>query len=576
MNRLDRAIIAGLVLVVAIAAIAIGGPALTTVRPNQTPSPSTAAAQATYREGVLGRPTAVNPLAARTEADRDLVALVFEGLITLDPDGDPRPALARSWDTTPDGKTWTFHLRPDARWHDGEPVTADDVVFTVAMLKDPEYHGPGAGSWTGVTATRVDAATVRFDLDPPIAGFASLATQAIAPSHLLGDTPASGLPDDPFGAQPIGSGPYAVVELDRDHAVLEPASAVAAPADAPDATRPPSIDPLATTRPAAHEEAAVPSIDRIEFRFFDDATGLGDAWRADQLDAVSGLDPAAAAALLDAPGSRILRDPSTTVTAVALNLRPDHPELGDARTREALLQAIDRSRLVGVAWGGYATAADSLIPPTSWAFDATASPHVARDLKAAAKALTDAGWKKAKDGWHLGKAADPQRIELLVPKRDASPVLAAVGAQVAADWTALGFTVTVEEVDPAVIAADRLRTGEFTAAIVQVAVGHDPDLYPLLASTQTRTGGANVFGVQDATLDDLLEAARKPGPDEARKAAFSAVEKQLAQGSYVLPIAWPERVTVLDSRVEGPAVRIVGDGSERFWDVLDWRLADDR
>ncbi|HEY7131213.1 MAG TPA: peptide ABC transporter substrate-binding protein [Candidatus Limnocylindrales bacterium] len=576
MNRLDRAIIAGLVLVVAIAAIAIGGPALT-ARPTQTAKPSAAATQAAYREGVLGRPTSVNPLAARTEPDRDLVALVFEGLITLDPDGDPRPALARSWDTSPDGKTWTFHLRPDARWHDGEPVTADDVVFTVTMLKDPEYRGPGAGSWNGVTATRVDDTTVRFDLDPAIAGFTSLATQAIAPAHLLGDTPAAGLADDPFGTQPVGSGPYALVEIDRDHAVLEPASAVAAPADAADATRPPSIDPLATIRASAHDEVvAVPSIDRIEMRFFDDPAALADAFRTGQVDAVSGLDPAAAGGLLDTPGSRILRDPATTLTAVALNLHPDHPEFADAKTREALLMAIDRPRLVSVAWSGYASPADTLIPPTSWAFDAKASPPVAHDLKAAAKALTDAGWKKAKDGWHLGKAADPQRIELLVPQRDANPVLAAVGAQVAADWTALGFTVTVEEVDPAVIAADRLRTGDFTAAIVQVAVGHDPDLYPLLASTQTRTGGANVFGLQDAALDDLLETARTPAPDDARKAAFSAVEKRLAEGTYVLPIAWPDRVVVLDSRVVGPAVRIVAEGSERFWDVLDWRLADDR
>ncbi len=575
MNRLDRLIIAGLVLAVAVAAIAIGGPAIAP-KPTGSAVPSSAATFAVYREGILGRPTSVNPLAARTQADRDLVALVFEGLVTMDPDGAPRPALAQSWDTTADGTSWTFHLRPDARWHDGEAVTADDVVFTVNMLKDPDYHGPGAGSWTGVTATSLDAMTVRFDLDPPIAGFPALASQAIAPNHLLGDTPAAGMADDPFGAQPVGSGAYAIVELDRDHAVLEPASTVAAPAAGPIASRAPSIDPLATARPTAHGGAAQPGIDRIELRFFDDGGALADAFRSGQLDAASGLDPAAASALSDSPGARLLREPTTTLTAVALNLRPTHPELSDSRTRTALLEAIDRSRVLTVAYGGIASNATGLVPPTSWAFDGTASPPIPHDLKAAAKNLTDAGWTKAKDGWHAGKAKDPQRLELILPDHAKSPVLAAVGAQVAADWTALGFTVTVVEVDPAVIAADRLRTGDFTAAIVSVAIGHDPDLYPLLASSQTRTGGANIFGLQDPKLDDLLEAARKPGPLDVRMTAFSAIQKQLAGQAYVLPIAWPDTAVVLGPRVQGPVNRQVADGSERFWDVLTWRLADDR
>ncbi len=575
MNRLDRAIIAGLVVVVAIAAIAIGGPALGPT-PTQTTTPSTVAAVSAYREGILGRPTAVNPLAARTQADRDLVALVFEGLVTMDPDGAPRPALARSWETSPDGATWTFHLRPDAYWHDGEQVTANDVVFTVATLEDPDYRGPGAGSWTGVTATPVDPLTVRFDLDPAFAGFAALATQPIAPFHLLGDTSAGAMADDPFGSQPVGSGPYALVELDRDHAVLEPASTVAAPADGPVASHRPSIDPLATTRPSIRDGAARPAIDRIDLRFFDDPDELGDAFRSGQLDAASGLDPAAAATLGDEPGSRVLREPSTTLTAVALNLRPSHPELGDARTRAALLGAIDRGRLLTVAYGGLASSAEGLIPPSSWAFDGAASPPIAHDLKAAAKALKEAGWTKQKDGWHLGKASEPQRLELIIPDHATSPVLAAVGSQVAADWTALGFTVTVAEMDPAVIAADRLRTGEFTTAIVSVAVGHDPDLYPLLASTQTRTGGANVFGLQDASLDNLLETAREPGPANTRATAFSEIQKRLSAGDFVLPIAWPDTVVVLGPRVQGPVSRTVADGSERFWDVLTWRLADDR
>jgi len=577
MNRLDRVIVAGLVLVIAIAAFAVGGQALLPKpAPSTAPVPSAAAGPAVYREGVLGRPTAVNPLAARTQADRDLVALAFEGLLSLDPDGKPRPGLARSWETSADGATWTFHLRPDATWHDGEPVTAADVVFTVAMLKDPAYRGPGAGSWSGVTATAVDDRTVRFDLDPALAGFATLATQPIAPVHLLGDVQAGDLPDDPFGSQPVGSGPYAVVELDRDHAVLEPATAVAAPADSGEPSAQPTTDALATASPAARDTRPQPAIDRIELRFFDDPAALADAFRAGDLDAASGLDPGAASTLAQTPGSRLLREPATTLVAVALNLRPSHPELSDPGTRAALLQAIDRDRLVSVAYGGLATRADGLVPPSSWAFDAADTPPVGHDLRAAAAGLKAAGWTKKADGWHGGPAKDPTTLELVFPTAESNPVLAAIGSQVAADWRDLGFSVNVVQEDPATIAADRLRSGDYTAAVVPIELGHDPDLYPLLASSQTQTGEANVFGVQDQDLDPLLEAARRPASDADRTAAWAAVQKRLAAQTYLLPIAWPDTVVVLGKRVQGPVERTVADGSERFFDVLDWRLADDR
>jgi peptide/nickel transport system substrate-binding protein len=577
MNRIDRLVIAGLVLVLALAAVAIGGPALAPKPPSSSATPSSATAAAPpYREGILSRPTNVNPFAARTQADRDLIALVFEGLITRGADGTPKPALARSWTSTPLGDAWTFELDPGHHWQDGEPVTADDVVFTVETLQDPDYHGPGAGSWGGITVSADGPSTVRFVLTTPIGGFLELATQPIAPRHLLGDTPISGMADAPFGKDPIGSGPYAVNELDRDHAILEPAVAASAPDPGATSSSSSAGDPLATPSPTRRPDGSRVGLPIIDLQFFDDATALEMAFRNGELDAVSGLDPAAATALSATPGARAIRDPSTTLAAVVLNLHPSEAGFADPRTRLALLTAINREQIVSVVFGGAAARADSLIPPSSWAFDATVSPPVRRDLKAAAKLLGMADWKKASDGWHQSGAKTPRTINLLVPDRTSNPVLFAVGSQIAADWRALGFTVNVVETDPAIIAADHLRTGDYEAAVVDIAIGHDPDLYPLLASSQIRTGGANVIGLQDPVLDDLLIMARKPAADAARIAAFSALQKRLAGGTYLLPIAWPDDVIVVAQRVVGPAVREVADGSERFGDVLTWRLADDR
>jgi peptide/nickel transport system substrate-binding protein len=576
MNRTDHAVIGGLVLLLGVITVLIGAPALAPATAVPSPRP-TPAELLPYREGVLGRAVSVNPLAARTQADRDLVALVFDGLVARGPDGTLVPDLATRWTVDPTGKTWTFSLRPDASWQDGEPVTADDVVFTIDVLRDPAYTGPGAGSWPEVTPTAVDERTVRFDLATPLGGFLELATQPIAPAHLLRDLPVDTLADDPFGRAPVGSGPFVLTELDDEQAVLEPSASVqlGAPGAEPSAVVIPS-DPLATTTPTKRPTVPQPLLSRMEFRFFEDAAALEAAFRSGTLDAVSGLTPRDAADLALATSARGLRYPGTTLTTVILNQRPSHPELRDPAVRLALLQALNRGGIVADAFGSAAVVADAPIPPTSWAFDATASAPVAPDGKAALAALKKAGWKKVDGHWRPAGANEPYTLEILSPDASMNPALHAVAQDVADGWNAAGILSRVVEADAATPMADRLRKGEFAAAVVDISIGHDPDLYPLLASSQTQTGGLNVAGVQDATLDALLTTARQATTDDARKAAYTALQTQLAAGRYLLPIAFADEVVVARDTLENVVVQPVSDGSDRFWDVLTWRLANGR
>ncbi len=142
-----------------------------------------------YVEGVLGRPSSVSPLTARTQADRDLVALLFPGLVRNGPGGTIVPDLAERWSVDKAGKTWTVDIRPDARWHDGSPVTSDDVVFTIETLQDPAYTGPSATSWSEVTVSAVTPHQVRFTLDTPLGGFLQALTQPIAPATCSATSP---------------------------------------------------------------------------------------------------------------------------------------------------------------------------------------------------------------------------------------------------------------------------------------------------------------------------------------------------------------------------------------------------
>ena len=224
MTRRDRGFIAVLLTVLIASSMVVLLPTdagLPTA--SETPAPTTVAARP-YREGFVGQPTSVSPFGATTAADRALVALTFSGLVRLGTDGDPVPDLAASWTIDPAGRSYTFQLRPDATWQDGQPVTAHDVEFTIGALKDPAYTGPGGASWRDVSVTVLGPRTVRLDLGDPIAGFLYAATQPIAPAHLLEGIPAADLATDAFGQAPVGSGPYRLVSWNAGAASLELAS----------------------------------------------------------------------------------------------------------------------------------------------------------------------------------------------------------------------------------------------------------------------------------------------------------------------------------------------------------------
>ena len=127
---------------------------------------------------------------------------------------------------------------------------------------------------------------------------------------------------------------------------------------------------------------------------------------------------------------------------------------------------------------------------------------------------------------------------------------------------------------PTELIGDRLARGDFQVAVVPLAIGLDPDLYPLLAASQTRSGGSNVSGLQDPELDALLVAARTPVDATARATAYSELQKRLVANTYILPLAFRDEYVVFRDTVEGPQPRPIGGSWDRYWDVLTWRLAD--
>jgi ABC-type transport system substrate-binding protein len=615
-SRIDRYAVGGLVLALAVvgAAMIAGAPS------GSTGSANPNGAVAPYREGVLGHPNSINPLTVRSQADQDLVALLFRGLVKAGPDGTVEPDLA-TWTVSPDGLTYTFQMRQDAYWEDGQPVSAADVVFTIGLIQNAAYDGPVGSSWQGVRASEVSPYVVSFTVTLPIAGFLRQAELPILPSHLLRGTPVATLADSAYSSRPIGDGPYRIIELDYEHALLERvptvnesplptplvstspsasasliqfATATPAPTRAPAVTPrttptpPPAPTPTPTPVPTptptpTPSPTAIPlasgarlvNVSEIELVFYDDPNAAAADFHAGKLDAVGGLTPQATDAALSSPDARQISYQWASLLSVVVNQRSDHPELRDVNARTGLLAAIDRSAVLSKVLEGRGSVADLPIPNWSPFYDPASVVKTPYDVSAAEGFLTTAGWTQSATGWTAPKGQTTYTLELLTPDQASNPVAYGTALLVDAAWTAIGFTVQLDAV-PAAVFMQRLDLGDFSTAIVSFDTGLDPDLGPMLLSSQVGAGGSNVSGVEDSTLDQLILTAHKTVDPADRQDAVSAVEKYVSTTLPILPLAFRDYDLAVTSRLYGVVSNQIGDPSGRFWDVLDWRLASDR
>jgi len=616
MNRRDRFAIVALFVVMAVVGAALAIPGASS-GPRASSSP--AGSGMPYREGVVGHPSSINPLTARSQADQDLVALLFRGLVKAGPDGTVVPDLA-TWTASADGLTYTFQMRNDAYWEDGQPVTSADVLFTVAIVQNAQYDGPVGSSWQGVHAAAAGPYAVSFTMTLPIAGFLQQAEMRILPAHLLESTPVTSLADSSYSSRPVGDGPYRLLELDYSHALLASVPAVAAapaltvpPTTAATASSSASVVVFATPTPASAKAATTPSaaatagptltptpaptptpspmatpttaplpsgahltnIAEIELTFHDDSASAAADFRAGKLDAVGGLTPEATDAALATAGSRLVPYRWASLLSVVLNQRQDHAELRDVNVRTGLLAAIDRQALLATVLDARGSSADLPIPNWSPWYDPSAVVTTPYAVVGSDAYLTDAAWHFTPAGWAGPKATGAYTMELLTIDQASNAVVYRTALQVAAAWRAIGLDVQVDAVSAATY-LDRLNAGQFGSAIVDFDVGLDPDLGPLLLSSQVGSGGSNVSGVQDVVLDQMLLAVRKTVDPEARQAAVSALEKYLSTSLPILPLAFREYDLVVSSRVYDMVSNDIADPSGRFWDVIDWRLASGR
>lgn len=449
----------------------------------------------TYAEGIKGPVQSLNPLFAKSPAELAVSKLLFSSLYSYDSSGRLRGDLAMAIRDEGD-KVFTVKLRNDARWHDGKPVTADDVVFTVDLMRNSSTHAVMYSSWQRIAAEKVDKNTVKFTLPATYAAFQQALTFGVLPKHILKDIKPSTLQESSYSTNPIGSGPFKLRLL--------------------------QVVSETTDRKIVHMDANTdyyggrPKLDKFLLQVYKDNDGIERALITGEVNGASDLSSDIAERLHSDRYDIVTKPVNNGVYAIFNNLQEN---LKDVNVRKALRTATNTAEIREQIYGNPPELYLPFVPrlvegsgdylPPEW------------NTLLAAQELDKAGYKIQK-GVRVGKDGQVFRLKLVTRKNSD---FESVAKTLASQWQKIGVQVDVRVVDTndptQNYSTDIVKQHNYDVLVDEMVIGGDPDVY---AYWHTK-GTLNLASYSSELSDDDLASARTTSDETLRNAKYLAFAK---------------------------------------------------
>jgi len=504
-----------------------------------------------YTEGLVGSLARLNPLLDwNNSADRDVDRLLFSGLIKFDEHGLPHADLA-DWGVAQDGTIYNFSIRPNAVWHDGEPVTSDDVIFTIERMKSAGslYPQDIKDLWSKIEVTKLNDKNLKLTLPEPFVPFMDYLTFGVLPKHLLESVPADQMETAEFNINPIGSGPYKF-----DHLIVDNGQITGV---------------VLTVFPAYY--GTPPFIEQVVFRYYKTSADAFDAYRQGDVLSVSQITGDVLSGALEEPNLSLYTSRMPQMSFVLLNL--NNPELGfmqNPKVRRALMLSINRPYIINSFLQGQAIIADSPILPNSWAYyDGT--EHFEYDPEAAVNLLKGEGYVIPAAGGEIReKEGAALHFTMLHPD---DPTHTQIAQTIQEEWKAIGVQADLQAVPYDSLVLDSLANRAFQAALVDLNLSRtpDPDPYPFWHQAE-KTGGQNYSQWDNRPASEYLEQARVTADYALRAKLYRNFQVVFAKELPALPLFVPVYSYGVDAQVRGVQVGALYEPSDRLATFTSWYL----
>ncbi|MDR3298201.1 MAG: ABC transporter substrate-binding protein [Candidatus Nomurabacteria bacterium] len=450
-----------------------------------------------YSEGTLGAINSMNPLYASTNSEKTLSKLMFSSLLAPDTSGHLGNSLAKSVSVDNTGKIWTVTLKDDVKWSDGAALTAEDVIYTINLIKSSAAKTTVATNFTNVKIAAPDDTTVVFTLPTIYAAFTETLDFPIVPKHLLGNIEPGLVYENDFSTNPIGSGPFTLNAMQKN----------------------PTGQTLHLSRNPNYFSGA-PTLANFTLRTYSKPSEIAAALNRAEINASADLGTLSNKADLNT--ATIYERKAPLSGGIFAFLNTDSLILSSTKVRQAIQRGVD----MAVVRQG--TTEDQALdfPILKRQIPDLKFPEMpVHDTAAAIKLLTDAKYQLTE-----GQLFDPTgaRASLTISVLSAG-ILPEIATRLSEQLAELGFEVTIDE-----FIAEEASQDFFTAVILprsydiliyEIDLGLDADPFAYFDSANATATGMNLSNYRNSIVDDLLLSARTTMNSQLRKAKYESFLK---------------------------------------------------
>ena len=511
----------------------------------------------TLTEGVVGNPRFINPVLAISEADKNLVALIYSGLVRITPQGELENDLAEEVTISDDRRIYTVRIHPNVRFHDDTPVTAEDVIFTLQKITNPAIKSPRRGNWEGTAINKIDEQTVSFTLKQPYTPFIHNLTVGILPKHIWKNVLDDEFVFSQFNTIPIGSGPYKVERVERNSGGI------------PDRYR---------LVPFENVSQKVPFIKNLIFRFYSSEGLLINAYNAREVESIGNISPEKIPELQKS-GSRVISSPLPRVFAVFFNQNQSKILL-NKEVRQALNLMSPKEEVVNKILNGYATVISGPMPAGIYPQTNIENETLTMEerLETAKTILANAGWQPNPETEILEKksTSGTMALSFSISTGDAPELQQAVNVLVSA-WQKLGAKIEVLIFETGDLNQNVIRPRNFDALLFGEMVGRDRDLYPFWHSSQRTDPGLNIALYANSQADKYLDNARSASDSpEVMAENYMAFAKALEADIPAIFLYTPSFLYIVPEKIKNVNLDSLIVSQDRFLGITNWYIETDK
>ncbi len=471
-------------------------------------------------EGSIGDVSGFLTAVTTDASSHEAAGYVFNGLVRYDKNLKLEGELAESWEVSPDGKRITFHLRKGVRWHDGVPLTSDDVMFTYRRMIDPRTPTAYGEDFKQVRrATAPDPNTFVVESSRPFAPALAAWGMHVLPRHLLEKYP--DISKSPLNKKPVGTGPYRFVEWKTGEKVVFDAN------------------------PDYFE--GKPYISRVITRVIPDQATMFLELKSGGVDIMTLTPPQYVRQTETAEFKKSFNRYKYTASGYTyLGFRLSHPFFKDKRVRQAIAHAADKKSLIDGVLLGLGQEATGPYKPGTWAYNPDVKKYPHDPLRAKAL-LAEAGWKE-KDGVLV---KDGQPFEFTVLTNAGNDARAKTAAILQQNLAEVGIRMQIRTVEWAAFINEFIDKRKFDAVILGWNITPDPDQFDIWHSSKTGPKELNHVGFANPEVDRLLDEGRSTFDLEKRKKAYFRIQEILAEEQPYVFLYVPEALPVVHNRFRG-------------------------